>query len=78
VHAATSLLPPLRRGFTPETARPAARALLVLTGAEAVALAADGRLLAFAVLADGAAGSVGTTETALDVVAAALAGCGCR
>jgi D-alanyl-D-alanine carboxypeptidase len=41
-------------------------------------LTADGRLLAFAVLADGAAGSVGTTETALDVVAAALAGCGCR
>jgi two-component system LytT family sensor kinase len=47
VHAATSLLPPLRRGLTPETARPAAGALLVLTGAEAVALAADGRLLAF-------------------------------
>ena len=47
VHAATSLLPPLRRGLTPETARPTACALLVLTGAEAVALAADDRLLAF-------------------------------
>src|SRR4051812_6544227 len=47
VHAATSLLPPLRRGLTPETARPAVRALLVLTGADAVALA-DGRaMLAF-------------------------------
>src|SRR3954470_8469738 len=47
VHAATSLLPPLRRGLTPETARPAARALLVLTGAEAVALADGDTLLAF-------------------------------
>jgi D-alanyl-D-alanine carboxypeptidase/D-alanyl-D-alanine-endopeptidase (penicillin-binding protein 4) len=41
-------------------------------------LTADGRLLAFAVLADGATGSVTTSETALDVVADALAGCGCR
>jgi D-alanyl-D-alanine carboxypeptidase/D-alanyl-D-alanine-endopeptidase (penicillin-binding protein 4) len=40
-------------------------------------LTADGRLLAFAVLADGAAGSVTSSETALDVVADALAGCGC-
>src|SRR3954467_14359152 len=47
VHAATSLLPPLRRGLTPETARPAVRALLVLTGAQAVALAAGDELLAF-------------------------------
>ncbi|WP_331437122.1 D-alanyl-D-alanine carboxypeptidase/D-alanyl-D-alanine endopeptidase, partial [Modestobacter caceresii] len=39
---------------------------------------ADGRLLAFAVLADGATGSIAATETALDAVAAALAGCGCR
>src|SRR3954451_12899107 len=47
VPAATSLLPPLRRGLTPETARPAVRALLVLTSADAVALA-DGRaMLAF-------------------------------
>ena len=41
-------------------------------------LTADGRLLAFAVLADGAAGSIDATEAALDRVAAALAGCGCR
>src|SRR3954452_18924085 len=47
VHAATPLLPPLRRGLTPETARPAVRALLVLTGAQAVALAAGDELLAF-------------------------------
>jgi two-component system, LytTR family, sensor kinase len=47
VHAATSLLPPLRQGLTAETARPAVRALRVLTGAQAVALAAEGTLLAF-------------------------------
>ncbi|WP_460683274.1 D-alanyl-D-alanine carboxypeptidase/D-alanyl-D-alanine endopeptidase, partial [Modestobacter lapidis] len=39
---------------------------------------ADGRLLAFAVLADGTTGSPAAAETALDVVAATLAGCGCR
>ncbi len=39
---------------------------------------ADGRLLAFAVLADGTAGSPLATESALDDVAATLAGCGCR
>jgi two-component system LytT family sensor kinase len=47
VHAATSLLPPLRQGLTPETAKPAVRALRVLTGAQAVALAAEGTVLAF-------------------------------
>jgi two-component system LytT family sensor kinase len=47
VHAATSLLPHLRQGLTAETARPAARALRVLTGANAVALADDSALLAF-------------------------------
>ncbi|MCW2676645.1 MAG: dacB, partial [Modestobacter sp.] len=52
--------------------------LLAVNDLAGTVLTADGRLLAFAVLADGAAGSVGTTETALDVVAAALAGCGCR
>ncbi|WP_299955920.1 D-alanyl-D-alanine carboxypeptidase/D-alanyl-D-alanine-endopeptidase [uncultured Modestobacter sp.] len=39
---------------------------------------ADGRLLAFSVLADGTAGSIGAAEDALDEVAAALAACGCR
>jgi D-alanyl-D-alanine carboxypeptidase/D-alanyl-D-alanine-endopeptidase (penicillin-binding protein 4) len=39
---------------------------------------ADGRLLAFAVLADGSTGTLSATETALDIVAHALAGCGCR
>jgi two-component system LytT family sensor kinase len=47
VHAATSLLPPLRQGLTAETARPVARALRVLTGAQAVALTGGDTLLAF-------------------------------
>ncbi|MGY1855114.1 D-alanyl-D-alanine carboxypeptidase/D-alanyl-D-alanine endopeptidase [Modestobacter sp. SYSU DS0290] len=38
----------------------------------------DGRLLAFAVLADGATGGLTAAEAALDDVAAALADCGCR
>jgi D-alanyl-D-alanine carboxypeptidase/D-alanyl-D-alanine-endopeptidase (penicillin-binding protein 4) len=41
-------------------------------------LTADGRLLAFAVLADGTVGSLTAGEGSLDVVADALAGCGCR
>src|SRR3954451_9813135 len=47
VHATTSLLPPLRAGLDAETARPVARALRVLTGAQAVALAGPDGLLAF-------------------------------
>jgi D-alanyl-D-alanine carboxypeptidase/D-alanyl-D-alanine-endopeptidase (penicillin-binding protein 4) len=39
---------------------------------------ADGRLLAFAVLADGATSSRGAAEAALDEVAAELARCGCN
>jgi D-alanyl-D-alanine carboxypeptidase/D-alanyl-D-alanine-endopeptidase (penicillin-binding protein 4) len=52
--------------------------LLAVNDLAGTVLTADGRLLAFAVLADGAAGSIGSTETALDVIAAALAECGCR
>src|SRR4029079_19019094 len=47
VHAATSLLPPLREDFNAETARPVARALRTLTGAQAIALAGRDGLLAF-------------------------------
>jgi two-component system, LytTR family, sensor kinase len=47
VHAATSLLPHLRRGLGPSSAPHAAPHLRVLTGAHAVALADDERLLAF-------------------------------
>ena len=42
------------------------------------AVTADGRLLAFAVVADAAAGSEVAVEAVLDDIAAALAGCGCR
>jgi serine-type D-Ala-D-Ala carboxypeptidase/endopeptidase (penicillin-binding protein 4) len=41
-------------------------------------LTADGRLLAFAVMADGTVGGLTVGEGALDQVADALAGCGCR
>jgi two-component system LytT family sensor kinase len=47
VHAATSLLPHLRRGLGEASAPPAAPHLRVLTGASAVALADPQRLLAF-------------------------------
>ena len=42
------------------------------------AVTADGRLLAFAVVADAATGSEVAAEAVLDDVAAVLAGCGCR
>jgi two-component system LytT family sensor kinase len=46
VHAATTILPQLRRGLTTESAGSAAPALRVLTGADAVALAGPDVLLA--------------------------------
>jgi D-alanyl-D-alanine carboxypeptidase/D-alanyl-D-alanine-endopeptidase (penicillin-binding protein 4) len=42
------------------------------------AVTADGRLLTFAVVADGATGSEVAAEGVLDDIAATLAGCGCR
>src|SRR5215207_5675897 len=47
VHAATTILPQLRRGLTPESAGSAAPPLRVLTGADAVALAGADELLAY-------------------------------
>jgi two-component system LytT family sensor kinase len=47
VHAATTILPHLRRGLTTESAESAAPALRVLTGADAVALAGADELLAY-------------------------------
>ncbi len=52
-----------------------------LAGTSALAglvVTTDGRLLAFALLADGTTGDLAAAEAALDDVAAALAGCGCR
>ena len=47
VHAATTILPHLRRGLTTESAESAAPALRILTGADAVALAGPELLLAY-------------------------------
>ncbi|MFF5178854.1 D-alanyl-D-alanine carboxypeptidase/D-alanyl-D-alanine-endopeptidase [Micromonospora sp. NPDC000316] len=52
-----------------------------LTGVHAIAglvTTADGRLLTFAVLTDKVPGGTDTAQPALDRIAAALAGCGCR
>ncbi|MBQ0903495.1 D-alanyl-D-alanine carboxypeptidase/D-alanyl-D-alanine-endopeptidase [Micromonospora sp. U21] len=52
-----------------------------LTGVHAIAglvTTADGRLLTFAVLTDQVPGGKETAQPALDRIAAALAGCGCR
>lgn len=52
-----------------------------LTGVHAIAglvTTADGRLLTFAVLTDRVPGGTDTAQPALDRIAAALAGCGCR
>jgi D-alanyl-D-alanine carboxypeptidase/D-alanyl-D-alanine-endopeptidase (penicillin-binding protein 4) len=62
----------------PGSVRAKTGTLLGVNDLAGTVLTADGRLLAFAVLADGAAGSVATSESALDVVVDALAGCGCR
>jgi D-alanyl-D-alanine carboxypeptidase/D-alanyl-D-alanine-endopeptidase (penicillin-binding protein 4) len=55
--------------------------LLGVSAIAGITVDADGRMLAFAVMADGvAAGDRATTaaQEALDRVAAILAGCGCR
>ncbi|MBB3083424.1 D-alanyl-D-alanine carboxypeptidase/D-alanyl-D-alanine endopeptidase [Geodermatophilus sabuli] len=66
----------------PRTAPGAVRAktgtLLGVHGLAGTVVTADGRLLAFAVVADGAPADGPAAEEALDVVASALAACGCR
>jgi D-alanyl-D-alanine carboxypeptidase/D-alanyl-D-alanine-endopeptidase (penicillin-binding protein 4) len=62
----------------PGSVRAKTGTLLGVNDLAGTVLTADGRLLAFAVLADATTGSVADSETALDVVADALAGCGCR
>jgi D-alanyl-D-alanine carboxypeptidase/D-alanyl-D-alanine-endopeptidase (penicillin-binding protein 4) len=71
------------RGDTdPATAPGTVRAKTgTLDGVHALAgtvVTADGRLLAFALVADAATGSQAAAEAGLDKIAAALAGCGCR
>ena len=61
----------------PGTVRAKTGTLLGVSALAGTVVTTDGRLLAFAVVADGSGGEV-AAESALDDVAAALAGCGCR
>lgn len=63
-------------GAAPGTVRAKTGTLLGVHALAGTVVTADGRLLAFAVLADGSTGEA-AAEAALDDVAAALAGCGC-
>jgi D-alanyl-D-alanine carboxypeptidase/D-alanyl-D-alanine-endopeptidase (penicillin-binding protein 4) len=62
----------------PGTVRAKTGTLLDTHALAGTAMTADGRLLAFAVIADEPAGSEAAAEGALDAFAAGLAGCGCR
>ena len=62
----------------PGTVRAKTGTLLGVHALAGTAVTADGRLLAFAVVADGATGSEVAAEGVLDGIAATLAGCGCR
>jgi D-alanyl-D-alanine carboxypeptidase/D-alanyl-D-alanine-endopeptidase (penicillin-binding protein 4) len=64
-------------GTAPGTVRAKTGTLLGVHALAGTVVTTDGRLLAFAVVAD-ASGSDAAAESALDDVAAALAGCGCR
>jgi D-alanyl-D-alanine carboxypeptidase/D-alanyl-D-alanine-endopeptidase (penicillin-binding protein 4) len=61
----------------PGTVRAKTGTLMGVHALAGTVLTVDGRLLAFAVVADGS-GSDAAAESALDQFAAALAGCGCR
>jgi D-alanyl-D-alanine carboxypeptidase/D-alanyl-D-alanine-endopeptidase (penicillin-binding protein 4) len=62
----------------PGTVRAKTGTLLGTHALAGTAMTVDGRLLAFAVVADEPAGSEAAAEDALDAFAAGLAGCGCR
>jgi D-alanyl-D-alanine carboxypeptidase/D-alanyl-D-alanine-endopeptidase (penicillin-binding protein 4) len=64
-------------GAAPGTVRAKTGTLLGVHALAGTVVTTDGRLLAFAVVADGS-GSDAAAEAALDEVAAALAACGCR
>ena len=66
------------RRTAPGTVRAKTGTLLGVHALAGTAVTADGRLLAFAVVADGATGSEVAVEGVLDDIAATLAGCGCR
>jgi D-alanyl-D-alanine carboxypeptidase/D-alanyl-D-alanine-endopeptidase (penicillin-binding protein 4) len=61
----------------PGTVRAKTGTLLGVHALAGTAVTAEGRLLAFAIVADGSANEA-AAEAALDDVAAVLAGCGCR
>jgi D-alanyl-D-alanine carboxypeptidase/D-alanyl-D-alanine-endopeptidase (penicillin-binding protein 4) len=65
-------------GAAPGTVRAKTGTLLGVHALAGTVVTADGRLLAFAVVADESTGGEVAAESALDDVAAALAGCGCR
>src|SRR5215207_2496592 len=64
-------------GAAPGTVRAKTGTLLAVHALAGTVVTADGRLLAFAVVADGSGNEV-AAESALDDVAAELADCGCR
>jgi serine-type D-Ala-D-Ala carboxypeptidase/endopeptidase (penicillin-binding protein 4) len=64
-------------GAAPGTVRAKTGTLLGVHALAGTVVTTDGRLLAFAVVADGS-GDEAAAENTLDDVAAALAGCGCR
>jgi D-alanyl-D-alanine carboxypeptidase/D-alanyl-D-alanine-endopeptidase (penicillin-binding protein 4) len=65
-------------GAAPGTVRAKTGTLLGVHALAGTVVTTDGRLLAFAVIADGSSTGEEAAESALDAVAAALAGCGCR
>ena len=65
-------------GAAPGTVRAKTGTLLAVHALAGTVVTTDGRLLVFAVVADASTGSELAAESALDDVAAALAGCGCR
>jgi D-alanyl-D-alanine carboxypeptidase/D-alanyl-D-alanine-endopeptidase (penicillin-binding protein 4) len=65
-------------GTAPGTVRAKTGTLLGVHALAGTVVTAEGRLLAFAVVADAATGSESAVEAVLDDVAATLAACGCR
>ncbi|SDF58340.1 D-alanyl-D-alanine carboxypeptidase/D-alanyl-D-alanine endopeptidase [Klenkia brasiliensis] len=61
----------------PGTVRAKTGTLATTSALAGLVVTADGRLLAFALLADGTPGNVSASEAALDAVAARMAACGC-